>query len=531
MTSPLTFDLRLSTLLIMQLAILHYHLNPGGVTKVIANHLSSLDAVLPDDTRWPVLVLCDGQTGGWPTEQVERLRRLDVTVEAIPSLGYDAEPIARPDVLAGELREVLERHGFIAAETLIHAHNHSLGKNASLPGALRRLADEGHSLLLQPHDFAEDFRPANYRHLTDALGTDDLSAEVYFQAEHVHYATLNRRDFNVLSNAGVSAERLHFLPNPVPEMGELSSREDARAKLEERFGVSPDDRYVLYPVRGIRRKNVGEMVLLSLLQNPQGQPKTWFGITLAPQNPVALPYYEHWREVAAELELPCLFNTGGEGGLSFHENLAAADCILTTSVAEGFGMVFLESWLAGRPLVGRNLPEITADFVESGLNLDSLHEQLSVPIDWVGREQVVDALWPVCQEMFASFHQPAPSRRDVERVVARSPADGTIDFGMLSEPLQEQVIETAAAHAVRRQQLRLLNPTLPRWGEISSRKIEANQEVIREHYSTVASGERLMSVYEAVLGNRRDGGFEEPARGSEILDAFLSLERFQIIRT
>ncbi|MCA9074904.1 MAG: glycosyltransferase family 4 protein [Planctomycetaceae bacterium] len=515
----------------MQLAILHYHLNPGGVTKVIANHLSSLDAVLPDDARWPVLVLCDGEMGGWPTEQIERLQRLDVTVEAVPSLGYDAEPIARPDALADELQEVLTRHGFSATATLIHAHNHSLGKNASLPGALRRLADEGYSLLLQPHDFAEDFRPANYRHLTQTLGMDDLSADVYFQAEYVHYATLNGRDFNVLSNAGVSAERLHFLPNPVPEMGELPSREEARAKLEERFGVSPEDRYVLYPVRGIRRKNVGEMVLLSLLQNSEGAPKTYFGLTLAPQNPVALPYYERWKEVVAELELPCLFNTGSEGGLSFHENLAAADCILTTSVAEGFGMVFLESWLAGRPLVGRNLPEITADFVESGLNMDSLYEQVVFPIDWVGREQVVDTLWPVCQEMFADFHQPSPSQSEVEAVITRLSADGTIDVGILSEPLQERVIATAATHAVQRQQLRILNPTLSHWGEISSGTIKANQEIIRQHYSTVASGERLMSIYETVFGSRRDGGFEEPARGSAILDAFLSLERFQVIRT
>ena len=37
-----------------------------------------------------------------------------------------------------------------------------------------------------------------------------------------------------------------------------------------------------------------------------------------------------------------------------------------TSLAEGFGMVFLESWLAECPLLGRDLPEITRDFVEAG---------------------------------------------------------------------------------------------------------------------------------------------------------------------
>ena len=47
---------------------------------------------------------------------------------------------------------------------------------------------------------------------------------------------------------------------------------------------------------------------------------------------------------------------GAPGGLEFFENLAAADAVATTSLAEGFGMVFLEAWLAGRPLVGRDLP-------------------------------------------------------------------------------------------------------------------------------------------------------------------------------
>ena len=134
--------------------------------------------------------------------------------------------------------------------------------------------------------------------------------------------------------------------------------EPERRRLSDEFAVSADDRFVLYPVRCIRRKNVGEALLYGKL----APPGTVVGVTLPPLNPVAIPVYARWQQLAAEWELPCRFDVGVAGKLTFAESLAASDLILTTSVAEGFGMVFLESWLASRALVGRDLPEITADF-------------------------------------------------------------------------------------------------------------------------------------------------------------------------
>ena len=44
--------------------------------------------------------------------------------------------------------------------------------------------------------------------------------------------------------------------------------------------------------------------------------------------------------------------------------MASAHRLVTTSVAEGFGLAFLEPWLFGKGLLGRNLPEITVDFAK-----------------------------------------------------------------------------------------------------------------------------------------------------------------------
>ena len=104
------------------------------------------------------------------------------------------------------------------------------------------------------------------------------------------------------------------------------------------------------------------------------------------------------------------------------DNNAAADLLLTTCVAEGFGMVFLEAWLAGRNLVGRDLPEITADFVEAGIQLDSLFARLPVPIDWVGKDNLLESLVQSLTHLrlnygFTSTTEEATVSKDVSRLL------------------------------------------------------------------------------------------------------------------
>ena len=322
----------------MNLAILHYHLNPGGVTRVVANHLASLEAVA--DRDWRVVVLHGGRQAGWPAEFGRDMRHVGLEVVAVPGLEYDAERAgggeASPDAageLAAALRGALAERGMTADDTVLHWHNHSLGKNVAVPGAAERRARDGFATLLEIHDFAEDFRPVNYA----VQSRSAADAAIYPRATHVAYALLNRRDLRTLTTAGAPQDSAHLLPNPVAAMDGLPPRDAARAELAARFDVPVMGRFVVYPVRGIRRKNVGEMLLWSALAGENA----WFGITLAPLNPAELAFYADWRRTSQNLGLPCRFEVGGEGGLTFAENLAAADAILNTSVTEGFGMVFL----------------------------------------------------------------------------------------------------------------------------------------------------------------------------------------------
>jgi len=512
----------------MNLAILHYHLNRGGVTRVIENQLASLDSVLAGAAPLHVALLFGGRREGFDDSLPDRLSTIRLSLEEVPLLDYDnVRPDgeeASPDDLLRQLTSTLDRLRFKPEETVLHVHNHSLGKNRLLVPVVGRLAEAGYAVVLQIHDFAEDFRAANYR----CIGTPE-TAQLYPQSPSIHYAVLNRRDHEILREAGTDADRLHFLPNPVPMPVGLPPKAEARARLNERFAIGADQRFVLYPVRGIRRKNLGEALLYSALA-PEG---TVVGLTLAPLNSTELPIYTAWKELAAELALPFRFECGEPGALSFAENLAAADVILTTSVAEGFGMVFLEAWLAGRPLVGRNLPEITTDFTEAGVRLDTLWPDLRVPTEWIDVAAFRRTVAEAYRHSLAAYDR-KPSPHWESALEAKLGTD-TVDFGDLDEPMQQQVLRTVWRDDANRCRVLQDNPRLAEAltfdEEATLQTVAENRQAIDQHFSLRPSGNRLRELYSNATESPRSERPGSLPHVGRILDRFLELDRFCLIRS
>ncbi|MFO7905697.1 MAG: hypothetical protein R6U98_23775, partial [Pirellulaceae bacterium] len=168
-------------------------------------------------------------------------------------------------------RTLLERMRTTAREALggepelWHIHNHSLGKNSAMPGVVAELAEAGEAVLLQMHDFAEDGRPENYR----------------LNQERPECA--NRRDYEIFQQAGLDATRLHLLANPV-EADHPKVKID-RAPILDKLGA---ERLFLYPVRAVRRKNFGEMLLWAAL----AEEGDVFATTLGPTNKNYLAAYD-----------------------------------------------------------------------------------------------------------------------------------------------------------------------------------------------------------------------------------------------
>jgi glycosyltransferase involved in cell wall biosynthesis len=485
----------------MRIAIVHYHLQTGGVTRIIEHAISALT-----ERGISVVVLCGEAPRTTSTAPVR-------VVEGLGYAGPGAAP--SPTLLAQELEHAASM-ALGGRPDIWHVHNHSLGKNLALPVALLQLAAAGHHLLFQIHDFPEDGRPDNYRKLLRELGGNDpvrLSAILYPDAPQVHYAVLNRRDRAALQVSGLSPERLHSLPNPVW----LPPGDDTAAPPLE-----TEARLWLYPTRAIRRKNLGEMVLWAAIA-PDGER---FATTRGPLNPAERPFHERWKDVIARLRLPVTLEIANQYPGSFSSLLGSAHALVSTSVAEGFGMAFLEPWLVGRPVVGRDLPEITGEFTEAGLDLSGLYTEMPVPLSWLGKDRLATAARRGLQRVMGAYGR-VPEDEQTDRVMQAWVSGDLIDFGRLDEPMQAEIIERAMRSATAREEL-------PAWDRLEQAVattgcVEKNRYAVLKNYNLDQYASRLVDLYQLIASY----GVEKPSHlnGETILDSFLAPERLCLLRS
>jgi FMN phosphatase YigB (HAD superfamily)/glycosyltransferase involved in cell wall biosynthesis len=437
----------------MKVAIVHYHAGPGGVMEVIRSTSRGLA-----EAGVPHVVL----TGGSPVPESHGLPLVTVA-----GLEYGAVGPAAADLL--ESLRVAASAALGAAPDIWHFHNHPLGKNQTLHGLVALLAARNEHLLLHIHDLAEDGRPENAWQFADRK-------HLYPSGPHVHYAFLNSRDRNCFLDAGLIGTRAHLLPNPIQ-----------RQPLTPALPGAPP--LLLYPVRGIRRKNLGEFLLLSALA-PEG---TRGAVTRAPLNPAAIPVHDGWRRFARECGIAVEFDVadrldpvtsdttmagtvlrnGPENEMSPNESPrgrnivpsavirqpfsrtarrsvpAIADRLsfetwchhathfVTTSVAEGFGMAFLESIARGKPLLGRNLPHLAADHASQGIRFAGLYDRLLIPAAWVDPGILKSTLQEAATGLWSAWRREPPAIASIHALLERGEF---LDFGNLPEVLQQRVI-------------------------------------------------------------------------------------------
>jgi len=496
---------------ILQVAIVHYHLRPGGVTRVIENAV----AAMADRPIEVIILTGEAYPGSYlkPLSEHPHLRG----IFTVPNLNYTL-PNEKPDAgaLAYSLRKTA-RDAFGKEPDIWHIHNHSLGKNAAMPGCAQRLAWENAAVLYQLHDFAEDGRPSNWTRIQQSLANPRY---LYPVAPHIHYAALNVRDLDILRQSGISDENSHLLPNPIPAPKGEPDLSQLPEENELRQSLGSPKRLFTYPTRAIRRKNVGE-VLYWAAAAAEGD---LFATTLEPANPEWREIYNDWTTFAKEHRLPLRFGIGeGQPGgkpPAFDAIVRGSDTLLTTSVAEGFGLAFLEPWVLGRPLVGRDLPDITRDVKRKAVNLSHLYARLEVPLEAVGADRLRQRLSQSLEAYFNAYERPLPNDAVERAFTAFTNGGDTVDFGRLDEPLQQAALEWLLAHRD--------HFAAPLEVPADARLIQGNAEVIREDFSVEKYGERLLDLYGQIHESPR--GQLDALAPDALLEKFLDPARFNLLR-
>jgi hypothetical protein len=434
---------------------------------------------------------------------------LEIPVRTVAGLGYlDRLGESELQSCVGQVRAVAA--DVLGAQPDIwHIHNHSLGKGPALPRLVAELAAEKIPMVLQLHDFAEDGRPLNYQRISgwpDAAGAAVVQT-MYPRNANIGYAVLTGRDEKLLRAAGI--RNLFHLPNAVT-MGEV--RWVSAHERENRW---------LYPTRAIRRKNVGEFVLLAALA--EGDER--FAVTRAPLNPEQIRHYAPWVRFVQELELPVDFAWGDDRALPLAEMMATSRGVVTTSVAEGFGLAFLEPWLTGAALFGRDLPEITSDFKAEGIGLDPLYLRFEVPVKWVEEE-----LRTVLRRELTAFYHAYGKVVDEQmqqRIWQACVRDGRVDFGCLNETMQRRVIRRILDEPGCGAEL------FPGrdWHErtVSREAVLANAQRVQSAYGTALYAQRLERMYEQLAS--AVASVPTYLSMDHVLDQFLRPERFRLLRS
>ncbi len=430
----------------MKIAILHYHLHPGGVTRIIEMQLAAL---LERREITGIQVF-----SGAPDSSI----KIPPNVEFIynPDLNY-----LNCSELSG--REIDDRYTRLidffpdaaGTDTIIHAHNMNLGKNPVLTAVLNSLLQTGYNIVNHIHDFAED-RPANLSALTSLSEEHfgrSLRDMLYPDRENCHYAVLNSQYVERLTQLSIPARRISLLPNPVSVEKIIETdkalKAEEKEKVQKLLRLNPNLPDYVYPVRGIRRKNLGEFILLASLFRDKAN---WI-TTLPPLNPVEKVEYDKWKEFCREEQIALFFEAGEV--CTFKEVMAAADRCVTTSTREGFGMVFLESWLFGLPIVGRDLP-VSRDFRDAGVKFDGLYQRLNL--------------------------------------------NNKTDFASLNQEQQMKFIKELSDNVLSARNFIAENPQLPElFKDFSPEFIDANRKLIQQQYSVENYGKELLDIYQTFI--------------------------------
>jgi len=463
----------------MNIAFIHYHLKTGGVTSVLKQQVETLRDVC--DILVITGVLAESP---FPSDMVH-----------IPELGYDkagAIPEDPEDVAESVCEAIFSK--WKDGCDVIHVHNATLAKNRNFLKILKVLQKKGMKLFLQLHDFAEDGRPL-----------------AYFPDEYVpdcHYGVINSRDYNILLKAGLKKDGLHKIFNIV-NFFDFRQKELISENL------------VLYPIRAIRRKNIGEAILLSLFFRNNET----LAMTQPPNSPPDIESYDGWKNYVRKNNLDVVF----EAGLTndFESLVLSSEFIITTSITEGFGFSFLEPWTAKKMLWGRKLPDICEDFEKNGVQLDHLYTKLNIPIGWTDISRFHKKRRSCILQACCMF-QHSIDETHIAESFNFATQNGVIDFGLLDESFQKQVISHTLSRRQATDTLIRLNPFLSFLGNASDKAVltESNRKAVTSHYNQEAYRELLLDIYSKVVRHPVRQRIDK----KRLLDRFFDLNRFSLLK-
>jgi hypothetical protein len=433
---------------VRRIAVFHYHLLPGGVTSVIR---LSCEALARHMRQIEEITLVTGLEENSQETAAEIRRSIEGTgvqiqVAVLPDIGYVTGMPSPP--AAALIREHLARF----SGSFWWIHNYHLGKNPQFTQALLEILkdDPAQQILFHIHDFPECARYENLQRLNSGLSLDP-----YPSGRNVRYALINSRDRKLMLQSGLDGERLFLLNNPVRggsenRLAPQPRKERIRRQLAESFTGSgsydPDGLHLFYPVRTIRRKNVLEAGALTRLISARQERPCNLIVTLPGVSAGERGYSAAVERAFNGGLIPGLWGIGRKlesSGLSFTELGRSCDMMISSSVQEGFGYLFIEALQWGLPLFARDLDILDGirDCFDSGSGSTSgeFYRELRIPVS-AGESSRLRKLYRHKLTLLSGY-LPSNSLARLDGEIGEIGSAGHADFALFSVEDQLEILK------------------------------------------------------------------------------------------
>lgn len=464
-----------------KITVFHYHLLTGGITQVISSSAKAVMLSASDQFDITIVSGRDEQR----SQVIDKLnrelesqgRKAEIKSEHRPEIDYLAEQ-DKPVSVEEIKKRLTQRYG----DSVWWIHNYHIGKNPLFTEALVQIAREQpqQRMVLHIHDFPESGRFSNLKDLYESL-----RAPLYPLGRNVRYVVINSRDRDILAEAGIPAEQLFLLNNPIePDQEARIDYWEVQQKIsswaaEHTLKWEPDGKLLLYPVRTIRRKNVLEAgVLTNLLETPVNLLVTLPGVSQQEQ------VYSNLVESAFKNRL--ISGSWGIGrfldeiGVSFTQLTRSADAVVSTAIQEGFGYLFINSVLWGVPLIARELDILGGIRGNFKPDASLFYKTLQVPLTPGERAALGDAYTQLIHSVAPLMPDGQDKRLHYE--VEQLLAGELTDYSFLTVEQQYEVLTRSAESSSFVEELREVNAETVATAEnlLRGPKVKNRQNIIHE---------------------------------------------------
>ena len=445
----------------LRLLIVHYHLRPGGIRRVI--ELATPHLVKHSTPPMTAVTLAVGEALDQRWNESFRRALPNVSVDCVvdPALGYTAEHDWNRQDLRRRLRICLNDILGPGIDTIVWAHNLGIARNLMLGAELARACTRRRlPLIAHHHDWWFDNRWHRWPEIQSygARSLAQVAPQTIVVGPRVQHATINRADCSQLRrHLGNAATWLPNLAGPL-RAPRRSALAHARDWLNAILG-SDNAPVWIFPCRLLRRKNIAEALLLTRWLRPGAWLVTTGGASSADESPYAQALEravskEGWRVRLGILSSP------GANLPGIPELMGISEAVLLTSIQEGFGLPYLEATAARRPLVARSLPNIAPDLRQFGFHFPQCYSQILVHpslFEWEAERTRQD-------QLFRAWRRRLPRACRAlagQPVLLSAEAPQAIPFNRLTLPAQLEVLGNDPK--ISYQLCLPLNPYLEEW--------------------------------------------------------------------